>query len=45
MNEYRVDFIGISEYIQMSCTLALSHRLAWSLEPIGINLRALGVVL
>ena len=43
MNEYVVKFIGISEYIHMSCTLALSHRLAWFLEPTGVNLRALGV--
>ena len=43
MNEYVVNFIGISEYIHMSCTLALSQRLAWFLEPTGANLRALGV--
>ena len=43
MNEYVVDLIGISKYIDMSCTLALSHRLAWFLEPTGVNLRALGV--
>ena len=43
INEYVVDFIGVSEYIDMSRTLALSHRLAWFLEPTGVNLRALGV--
>ena len=43
MNKYVVDFIGISDYIHMSCTLALSHRLAWFLELTGVNLRALGV--
>ena len=43
MNVYIIDFIDISGYIHMICTLAQSHRLAWSLEPTGANLRVSGV--
>ena len=43
INEYNIDFIDISGYIHMTCTLAQSHRLAWRLEPTETNLRASGV--
>lgn len=43
MSEYNIVFIGIREHINMTFTLAQSHRLTWRLESTGANLRASGV--
>ena len=43
INKNIVDFVYISENIHMTCTLALSHRLAYFLEPTGANRLASGV--